>query len=424
MTTEETRAVAAVPDTGPVAGSAPPPDDDVLAPPVPRRAPLMLLLGLVFFFGPAVAFAGGARPHQIENRPLTAFPSVDKGWPFLDGLNSWANDHLPLRGKAISANTRLSESVFGQPPQYGGSTSGALGVVAPTDTGRKPGGRQYPRVVAGKDGWLFFGGDMSGACAPKASLDTTLAGLDRFTSMVQRSGRKVVFVVAPDKSTLNPDKLPSSYLGDDCMPAAKKRFWDKLTASPPTGYVDIKSPLEALRAKGTPGVWRPSDTHWAGLGAAVYVQRVVDAIQPGLWRPSELVATGPSQALGDLSVLLGTPKKDTLPGYDLRRPGVTVTSQTTTHLASTSTGAPLITGRTLVLGDSFTQASKPFLAAFFQDARVLHPQTAVASPGAVVNAVLGAQTVVLEIVERSVDGGDVPITDPRFLSQLETALRR
>ena len=126
MTTEETRAVAAVPDTGPVAGSAPAPDDDVLAPPVPRRAPLMLLLGLVFFFGPAVAFAGGARPHQIENRPLTAFPSVDKGWPFLDGLNSWANDHLPLRGKAISANTRLSESVFGQPPQYGGSTSGAV----------------------------------------------------------------------------------------------------------------------------------------------------------------------------------------------------------------------------------------------------------------------------------------------------------
>lgn len=426
MTTEETQTAAPASELGGVVG--PGTGDDsrgALPPPVPRRAPVMLVAGLIFFFGPAVAFAVGARPHQIENRPLTSFPSLDRGWNLFGDVNTWANDHLPLRGKAISANTHLSDSLFGQPPQYGGSaSSSAVGVVAPTQTGTKTGARQYPRVLPGRDGWLFFGGDVSGACQPKGSLDQTLAGLERFTSMVQRSGRKVVFAVAPDKSTINPDKLPGSYLGDDCMPAAKKRFWEQLAAAHVTGYVDVKGPLDALHARGVPGVWRPSDTHWAAIGAGVFAQQVVDAIQPGIWKPAEQVPAGPSHLLGDLSVLLGTPTYDDVPGYAVRRPGVSVTSASTSRLSSTSTGAPLIGGSTLILGDSFLQASRPQLAPFFSDARIVHPKAAVASPDAVVSAVLDARTVVLEIVERAVDGGDVPIIDEHFLERLGAALHQ
>src|SRR3954447_23950044 len=44
--------------------------------------PVTLLLALVFFFGPLVAFALGARPQQIENRPLTDLPTASDGWDF------------------------------------------------------------------------------------------------------------------------------------------------------------------------------------------------------------------------------------------------------------------------------------------------------------------------------------------------------
>jgi hypothetical protein len=112
-----------------------------------------------------------------------------------------------------------------------------------------------------------------------------------------------------------------------------------------------------------------------------------------------------------------------VPGYRLERPGVTVRAEGETRLASSTTGAPLWTRPTLVLGDSFTQSSKDALAPLFADARIVHRETADVEPTAVVGAVQAADTVVLEIVERSVAGGDVPIIGEPFLTLLEQALQ-
>ena len=395
-----------------------------LAPPRPRgRRWLVLLIGLVFLFLPAVAYVSGVRATEIENRRLTEFPSVSAGWEFFPQLSAWATDHLPLRDRAVAANTRLSESVFGEPPQYGGpAEGGGAGPVAPAPGEGEVQERVFPKVLQGQDGWLFLGADVSGACEPLLPLDETIAGLDRFAELVRAAGKTYVFTVAPDKSTMNPDKMPETYVGDDCAPEAKAEFWDRMESDPPTGYVDLKAELERVQEEDGENLWRPSDTHWAQRGALVYAQELAEALDPALWRTSRIERTGTIQLQADLAAQLGTPRKDEVPGWRLVRDGVTVTDERATTLAATTTGAPVYGPSTLILGDSFTQSSLSLLSPLFGSARIVQPATATDDPPALVQAVLSSDTIVLEIVERSVVAGDVPIVDEDFLDSLEQAL--
>ena len=401
-------------------------DDQTGEIPAPRprsRRWLVLLIGLVFLFTPAVAYVSGVRATEIENRRLTAFPSVSAGWEFFPQLSAWATDHLPLRDRAVAANTELSEAVFGEPPQYGGpAEGGGAGPVAPAPGDTEVEERVFPRVLQGQDGWLFLGADVSGPCEPLLPLDETIAGLNRFAEIVRAAGKTYVFTVAPDKSTMNPDKMPETYVGDDCAPEAKKAFWERMEADPPVGYVDLKAELERVQEEDGVNLWRPSDTHWAQRGALVYAQELADALDPALWRTSRITPTGPVELQADLAAQLGTPRKDTVPGWRLEREGVTVTDERATTLAATTTGAPLYTPSTLVLGDSFTQSSLSLLSPLFASARIVQPATATDDPPALVSAVQSSDTIVLEIVERSVVAGDVPIIDEDFLASLEQAL--
>ena len=123
-------------------------------------------------------------------------------------------------------------------------------------------------MLQGQDGWLFLGADVSGACEPLLPLEETIAGLDRFGEIVQAAGKTYVFTVAPDKSTMNPDKMPETYVGDDCAPEAKEAFWERMAEDPPVGYVDLKAELERVQEADGENLWRPSDTHWAQRGGA------------------------------------------------------------------------------------------------------------------------------------------------------------
>jgi alginate O-acetyltransferase complex protein AlgJ len=191
---------------------------------------------------------------------------------------------------------------------------------------------------------------------------------------------------------------------------------------PPAGYVDLKQELERVQESDGENLWRPSDTHWAQRGALVYAQQLADALDPALWRSSRITPTGPVELQADLAAQLGTPRTDTVPGWRLEREGVTVTDERATTLAATTTGAPLYTPETLILGDSFTQSSLSLLSPLFASARIVQPATATDDPPALVQAVVSSDTVVLEIVERSVVAGDVPIIDEDFLAELEQAL--
>jgi hypothetical protein len=289
--------------------------------------------------------------------------------------------------------------------------------------GQPPGERTYPTVLEGRDGVLFLGQDIAAACDPAAPLEETLDGLERLGELLTAAGKAYVLTVAPDKSTNSPDALPEAYVGDDCAPEAKEQFWTTLQGRALPGYVDLKEPLESLERELGEELYRPSDTHWGPRGAAVYAQQVADGLDPALWRTSTPTPAERVRMEGDLSVLLGEPRQDEVLVWAVARPGVVVRRADETGLASTTTDAPLWTPPTLIVGDSFTRASLPQLAPLFAEARLVQTDLAEDDPEELVAAVLAADAVVLEVVERAVAAGDLPLTDPAFLDRLAEALR-
>jgi alginate O-acetyltransferase complex protein AlgJ len=395
----------------------------------PTRRPVAMLIAFLFFFGPAMAFLVGVRPQAIENRALTALPSVSDGWKFFPSFTSWAVDHLPLRAQAISANAKVSEKVFGEAPSFNGDTGGPIGG---TPGGAATKASPYPRVIQGKNGWLYFGADIANACQPTASVADTLAKLNRLAHAVQASGRRFVLAIAPDKSTVYPDALPDTYAGKSCAEARRSAFWAAVAKNPPAGYVDLKTPLLAEQKRSGVPVYRQTDTHWGPMGAAIYAEKLAAALDPALLKNTSIVAKGTSTRNGDLGNMISAPHLDSFPDVEVQRPGVTPVGRSSLTLPAMpyspqtftdkTTGASLFTPKTLLLGDSFSSASGPSLGGLFAHVTLLHNETSGPYPQAVANLMSDSDVVVIEVVERTIASGRGSLISDASLSAIEKTL--
>jgi len=395
------------------------------------RRPVALALALVFFFGPLGALVLGARPQEIENRRLTDFPSLSDGWSFFPQFTTWATDHLPLRGEAVRGNAALSEALFREAPSYRGETDGgpASGVPDGEDGGAA---EDYPRVLAGDEGWLYYGADVENLCRPTRAVPEVMERLDRLASAVEASGRQFVLVIAPDKTSAYPDALPDTYVGKDCAQEVREEFWNAVDETPPQGYIDLRERLRAEQDRTEEPLYRRTDTHWVPRAAALYALALADRLDPALSAGTDLVETGSAERLGDLGVLIGQPREDEIEEVELRRPGVTPVGRDSLDLpempygaetfTSETTSAPLFQPDTLLLGDSFTSASRTMLGQFFARLTLLHNEVAGESPQLVADLMAANDVVVLEVVERTIASGRGPIIDDAALTAIETTL--
>jgi alginate O-acetyltransferase complex protein AlgJ len=433
----------------------------------PRIPALPLAAALLFFFGPAIAFAFGDRAHPIENRPLARMPSLDSGWQAIPGFNAWAIDNLPLRSPAVRAYAELSEAVFGEPPLSGNHTTSGIGSLAagnaPPDSAAAKPSILANRVIQGKDDWLYIIDDFSAVCNPQLSLPTVIDGLKRLHTAIEASGRKLVISVIPDKSTAVPQNLPENFAYKNCGEERRKEFWQEMVASK-VPFIDLRKPLaEAARAAQHP-MYLKLNTHWNIEGAAVWTKSVLAALDgrlieglaiPGVdaWPlsgESSFVAGPELPAQGDLTVMLGAPRNELTPQIALRRKGVTLTSDGVplpgnvpppivggpagkaarpAKCEASTTAAPVYPGHTLILGDSFYDSPgvlagqavyagalfAPFMATLTAD-------YALADPASFTQDIIDADTVVMEVAERSLSSGGVPLSQPNALAELERSL--
>ncbi len=413
-------------------------EPDALQSPHRRKIVVVpLVVGLLFFFGPVVAVIAGNRAEPIDNRPLATMPSGSEGWDFIPLFTTWANDHLGLRSEAVRAGTNLSETMFNEPPQYGlaGGGTGAAGVGANRGSA-STGATQYPEVIQGSDGWLYFGGEVTAPCTPQLTVPTIVSTLQRLDTAVTASGRRLVLVVVPDKSTMVPEHLPDRYAGKQCATERKAQFWDRITAAG-LPLVDIRDPLrDAQDQEGDP-LYRSTDTHWGMQGASVFVKQVISTLDPTLLdRSATRFVEGPEIEMpGDLGPMLGKQTTDPMTEVMVERPGVSLAvgqdaidadsmpqlGPVPAVIDGSSTRAPLFPGRTAILGDSFYGAASPMFAPFFDQLTMLHNQS---DAGALAQVMVDSDTIVVELVERSTVGGYVQLATPEVVDIIERELAK
>ncbi len=415
----------------------------VPSPPVGSRGGRVALgaVGLLLIFGPLVVWLLGGRAEMIENRPFSAAPKLSQGFEIADQTTAFFTDRLPIRGQAVDLRREVSERIFREPP-LAAAGGGPIGAGGESATGTAYEQSRSQQVLEGRDGWLYYGEEFVRACRPEQSLDESMRQLRRLTTALTAAGKQVVVVIMPDKSTVERDFLPSDLPERDCAFTEKDQRLAALRGAGMPELLDMAAVLEALREEIGAPVYVPIDTHTTTRGSAEYVRAVVARLDPRVARTAELVeGPDPFVYAGDLSVLLGDPQQVSEPLLSFERPGVVRADEEVaqpleqyfvTRLRATGTRQrPVVDGRTVWYGDSFTQRALPNIGAFFADVwRVpeLSQPAALDDPDQAVDVLVSqirqARNVVIEQTERialgKVDGSILrPETVDRIVAALE-----
>ncbi|MGX6448420.1 alginate O-acetyltransferase AlgX-related protein, partial [Patulibacter sp. S7RM1-6] len=243
---------------------------------------LVLLLLL-----PLGAWALGSRQTNLENRPPTPVPTLDRGTLGHEAtfaqLDKAIVDRLPLRQHAIEARGRLAVDLFHDSPNAD--------------------------VAIGRDGWLYYRPELQTCAVPeyRPAADPADAAEIVARTLVA-SGRRAGVLVAGSKVATHDDDLRG--LDEDdvaCVRALEARIHERLRTTP--GGLDVQAQLEALERRGRP-TFLKTDTHWNATGREVFVRAVLDRIRPGLADAVGL-ERGPSvERPGDLGRFLGLERHD------------------------------------------------------------------------------------------------------------------
>jgi hypothetical protein len=378
---------------------------------------------------PLLLLVLGVRPPAIENHDLAGFPSPGDGWGLFTGLNPWATDNLPLRPQALDVADWVSRGLFGEPPPLGQNQEQqgpAQGPVAPPDPSDEDRERVresgFPRVIEGRSGWLYLGYDMLGACLPEKPLDDVIGSLQGLRDAVEKSGRKFVLIVAPDKSSMVPENLPKDYVGQKCANEARSAFWRRVIAD--AGATDIRPALgQAAVRRGAP-VYSKVDTHWNYEGGLAMTKLIAEAAEPGVSRQWKATPTDVVKRDGDLPPLIGRKGEFPVQTYDLAPDGETVRSRPVDSgfreplNLHQDAGPGVVAPSVGVIADSFTLLATPFMAATFQDVTAIHSDTIGVDPARIGRMFGDKDVVVFEAAERSLLGGINPLLDKETIDKI------
>lgn len=245
-----------------------------------RRLPFATIVLVALLLAPAIAGAFGVEQSLIENRRKVAYPDLNRGTlrqqHTYDQIDTALRDRLPLRGDAIDANARIDVEVFRDSPT--------------------------PRVLLGRDGWLYFADELLPCTTEPPSADLADAAEIVARTLVA-SGRRAAVTVPAAKLTVQPEHAPDvDARARACVEALDRKVDARLAATP--GGLALGDDFAALRARGV-DVFLPGDTHWASAARELYARKVLDAIRPGLAAETGLRRGPEIDRPADLWMLMG-----------------------------------------------------------------------------------------------------------------------
>lgn len=322
---------------------------------------LLLLLSL-----PLGAYALGARQADLENRPKTPAPDLNRGTLRQEAtfkqLDKAIVDRLPLRKLALDTHGRIAIDVFGDSPNAD--------------------------VLLGDDRWLYYRPELRSCQDEGRPAADPADAVEIVARTLQASGRRAGILVAGSKLVTHTADRPS--VGPKllaCVEQLEQRVHRRLATTP--GGLDIQAALDRLEQRGVPTFLR-SDTHWNAAGRAVFLQAVLDRIRPRLAKEVGLKRGPAIDRDGDLGRFLGFERRD----------------RDETNVAVRTPSAPLPAGDVLLVGDSQMDRAliAPVEAPSVRD-RALPGQAFCAWPqvdtGECDDGFRKAKTVITEIVARN-----------------------
>lgn len=365
---------------------------------------------VAILFAPAVAFVAGARGAPIENRASVPFRGIDPGWQAFGEFGLYMADRLPLRTTAIRADAVIDEYLYREDPAFGGSSSA--------------------RVIRGLDGFLFLADAIDNACSPHLTPSQTANNLEALARVIDRSGRDVLTMIAPDKSSVLPELLPSDLAKRGCFDDYTAALWADMEAAGIPGYLDLRAELVATSSSTREPLYLRKDSHWDSAGAIVGVKAAIERLKPGLWDDSEVKYNGLGEYTGDLTGLLGNPQVDQAPLYSVSRQDVVPVSTEVIddieggfnrRFVNSAPSGRLVPGKTLLFLDSFGLVALPNIVPFFEDLTVV--RFVDFEPSRFAALINEAESVWMLCVERSLGYRMMAeIGSPEFVTSLNASL--
>jgi alginate O-acetyltransferase complex protein AlgJ len=216
---------------------------------------VIVLFGAILLTPFVTQLIGFSTDSTAENRVLAPLPKVNslREIKFLPKMSeNYVNDRFGLRQQLVHFNSLM---------RY------RLGLSSSKE------------VVVGKDGWLFYTADKlmeqhTGAdIFTPVELDNWVKQMEANRDWLARRGIAFYVMIAPDKNTIYPEKLPD-------YPRGTVTRIDQLEArlrSSDLEFIDPRDQLYRVKAAGEM-VYTPGDTHWSERGAFVAYQMLMDRV--------------------------------------------------------------------------------------------------------------------------------------------------
>ena len=287
--------------------------------------------------------------------------------------------------------------------------------------------KHSPILIRGRNGTVFYGEEMDGACGYGKQFDASLRKLGKLARLIAKSGRRVVFTVPPNKSAVvKKDILKSQLPHGKCDLTGIAQQDRSLDRYADKNYVGLRKPLADRAAHGQQHLFWPIDTHWTRLAADTWVKSLAGRLDPALAKRQttrkarETIETDVSylgvipetKETGPAVFSTTKVKVKAEPAYD---PENVIVPH---HTWSAKPAARTWPGRTLLIGDSFTYRALDALMPLFKDGEFIwYGQPGIPS---IPDAIAAADTVVIEVVQRWVPIS--PLIKPDFTNQVKAAL--
>ncbi|MGD8992212.1 MAG: hypothetical protein PVI00_12230, partial [Desulfobacterales bacterium] len=143
-------------------------------------------------------------------------------------------------------------------------------------------------VHVGRQGWLYSRNSISDfrkqACDDLLLVHQLTLDLHAVDHLLSASGRRFVFMVAPNKSTIYPEYLGFIPTGGPCGRSRYDLLLEAFARNPLENFVRLENRLLFCK-RNNRWLYNPAGTHWNALGAAVAAEAIAEQIdqKSGHW---------------------------------------------------------------------------------------------------------------------------------------------